>query len=533
MPYNHSTSGFFQNANIIHARPGASGSESSGPGGTGVSGLSAVRRYYHANFKLNQRNSSGGRSERSQASPGGLPKSWFGTVTVGKEPIVESAIFKEHLAENYRSICDRVIFTTRLPAVAKNLNLQNALLLVLPKLAAFNREMFAARYLTETVAFMDRLLGEKNRYNAFVAIGLLALAIKGEIHNHLKNVLTQIKLSLPAKEQHGKKRNASLDPAVFACISMLARAVKTAIKPELTCMLEPMLSVGLSPSLTVALHELAVSVPSFKKDIAEGLLKILSQILMQQPFRHPGTPKRLISPSHLLGGASNGVSSLPEIPDTASVVLGLRTLGSFDFEGHSLLQFVRHSADNYLHSEEKPIRLEAVKTCSQLLKNALTVRRGQRTSPTVQSTVNDVLSKLLIVGITDQDADVRSCVMDCLDPCFDFHLAQAENLSALFVAMNDEIFEIREQTICIIGRLCILNPAYIMPSLRKTLIQLLTEMEFSGVGRNKEQSARMLGHLVANAPGLIKPYVEPILKVLIPKLKETDLNPMVVTSVLR
>ena len=88
--------------------------------------------------------------------------------------------------------------------------------------------------------------------------------------------------------------------------------------------------------------------------------------------------------------------------------------------------------------------------------------------------------------------------MECLDDCFDYHLAQAENLSALFVALNDEVFEIRELTMCIIGRLSILNPAYIMPSLRKSLIQLLTEIEHSGVGRNKEQSARMIGHLVAN-----------------------------------
>lgn len=67
--------------------------------------------------------------------------------------------------------------------------------------------------------------------------------------------------------------------------------------------------------------------------------------------------------------------------------------------------------------------------------------------------------------------------MDCLDPCFNYHLAQAENLAALFVALNDEVFDIREQTICIIGRLSFLNPAYIMPSLRMTLIKLLTEME--------------------------------------------------------
>ena len=68
--------------------------------------------------------------------------------------------------------------------------------------------------------------------------------------------------------------------------------------------------------------------------------------------------------------------------------------------------------------------------------------------------------------------DLRRCVMECLDDCFDYHLAQAENLTALFVALNDEVFEIRELTMCIIGRLSILNPAHIMPSLRKSLIQV-------------------------------------------------------------
>ena len=48
---------------------------------------------------------------------------------------------------------------------------------------------------------------------------------------------------------------------------------------------------------------------------------------------------------------------------------------------------------------------------------------------------------------------------------------------------------------------------------RKTLIQLLIELEHSGLGRNKEQASKLLGHLVANAPKLIRPYVEPILKV--------------------
>lgn len=128
-------------------------------------------------------------------------------------------------------------------------------------------------------------------------------------------------------------------------------------------------------------------------------------------------------------------------------------------------------------------------------------------------TVDAVLGKLLIVGMTDTHPEVRFWVLYSLDSTFDNHLAQAESLSALFVALNDEVFEIREVAMCTIGRLSTMNPAYVMPSLRKTLVQLLTELEHSGTGRNKEQSARMLDRLVISTPRLIRPYMEPILKV--------------------
>ncbi|XP_015233310.1 PREDICTED: serine/threonine-protein kinase mTOR [Cyprinodon variegatus] len=200
--------------------------------------------------------------------------------------------------------------------------------------------------------------------------------------------------------------------------------------------------------------------------------------------------------------------------------------------GHSLTQFVRHCADHFLNSEHKEIRMEAARTCSRLLTPSIHLISGHVVSQTAVQVVADVLSKLLVVGITDPDPDIRYCVLASLDERFDAHLAQAENLQALFVALNDEVFEIRELAICTIGRLSSMNPAFVMPFLRKMLIQILTELEHSGVGRNKEQSARMLGHLVSNAPRLIRPYMEPILKALILKLKDPDPNPGVVISVL-
>jgi FKBP12-rapamycin complex-associated protein len=75
------------------------------------------------------------------------------------------------------------------------------------------------------------------------------------------------------------------------------------------------------------------------------------------------------------------------------------------------------------------------------------------------------------------DPDIRYCVLASLDERFDAHLAQAENLQALFVALNDQVFEIRELAICTVGRLSSMNPAFVMPFLRKMLIQVMGDSQ--------------------------------------------------------
>ena len=70
-------------------------------------------------------------------------------------------------------------------------------------------------------------------------------------------------------------------------------------------------------------------------------------------------------------------------------------------------------------------------------------------------------------------------MLSSLSERFDKHLSQAENVRSLFIALNDEIFENRLTAVGLIGRLALHNPAYVMPSLRKMLIQLLTELEYS------------------------------------------------------
>nr|DBA16552.1 TPA: hypothetical protein GDO54_003933 [Pyxicephalus adspersus] len=452
----------------------------------------------------------------------------YGTAPMpDKSTLVESRTCRELMEEKFDTICRWVLKCRS----SKNPLIQMTILNVLPRLATFKPCAFTVdQYLQDT---MNHLLSsvrkEKERTVAFQALGLISVAVRSEIRPYLPKILEHVKSALPPKDfAHKRQKTIQVDATVFTCISMLARALGPTIQQEVKELLEPMLSVGLSPALTAVLYDLCRHISPLKKDIQDGLLKMLSLVLMHKPLRHPGMPKGLAQQL-----SSPSLTNIPETSDVGSITLALRTLGSFEFEGHSLTQFVRHCADHFLNSEHKEIRMEAARTCSRLLNPSIQLLSAHgHVSQTAVQVVADVLGKLLVVGITDPDPDIRYCVLASLDERFDNHLAQAENLQALFVALNDEVFEIRELAICTIGRLSSMNPAFVMPFLRKMLIQILTELEHSGVGRNKEQSARMLGHLVSNAPRLIRPYMEPILKALILKLRDLDPNPGVVTNVL-
>ncbi|XP_065842793.1 serine/threonine-protein kinase mTOR-like [Oscarella lobularis] len=444
-----------------------------------------------------------------------------------------SQLCKEFMISRFDEVCRLVLKlqSSRSPIV------QQSLLALLPRLAVFHSESFVRNYLADTMNYLLACLRkDRDKSNAFRAVGLMAIAVSDDIINHMDPILNVIKSTLSGTKDSSlrKSKPVTVDQSVFGCISMLARALEDKLVDEMKALLDPMLAVGLSQPLTVALKTLANDIPSLRREIQAGLLLMLSEVLLTSPPRYPSLSRSTS------GSSTSAAASSHDSTDASTLTLAMRTLCSFSFNSHTLTQFVRRCADIFLTSTHKEVRLEAVKTCCHLLVPALKLQLSNQGIPVVNGTVShthaktvsEVLSKLLYVCVTDEEEEIRLCVLTNLDSRFDGHLAQAENLSTLFICLNDELFSVRELAICTIGRLSALNPAYVMPSLRKMLIQFLTELEFSGVGRNKEQAAKLLGHLIANAPKLTRPYMQPILKALIPKLKENDSNPGVVTSVL-
>lgn len=197
-------------------------------------------------------------------------------------------------------------------------------------------------------------------------------------------------------------------------------------------------------------------------------------------------------------------------------------------EGHVLNEFVRDVAIKYVEDDDPEIREAAALTCCQLYVRDPIVNQ---TSYHALQVVADVVEKLLTVGVSDPEPKIRRTVLAALDERFDQHLAKAENIRTLFFALHDEQFAVREVAVSIIGRLARHNPAYVIPQLRKTIIQMLTELEYTDVARSKEESSKLLSLLTQHAQDLVKPYVSSITEVLLPKA--SDPTPSVAATILQ
>ena len=290
---------------------------------------------------------------------------------------------------------------------------------------------------------------------------------------------------------------------------MLSESLGEGLTKYVHTILDLLFAIDLCDNLHLALRSICEFVTPVRDAVQKRLLDIICYQLFKAPYQHPGKPQSPFETKELNTGMDE--------KESEACVMALKILGQFDFRNVLFKGIIKQIAEIYLDNDIAEVRMAAAMTCSSLLVNDPMFEEKTMNS---QKIVTLAIEKMLIVAIADPNAEVRMTVMKLFDEHYDVHLSQAENIRSLFIALNDEVFAIREIAITIIGRIAIINPAYVMPSLRKTLIQLLTELEYSAISRNKEESARLLGILIHASNKLVKPYVEPIFTVLIPKLKD-------------
>lgn len=388
---------------------------------------------------------------------------------------------------------------------------------LVPVLANYDPSYFAEQHLGSVMGILtDQLRKEKDRpsrdsvVQTFEAIGLVAAAMGSKMKPYIEQILSCVKEGLQSR---GKK-NAMPEGPIFFCIGYLATAVGPHLTKYMHELLDLMFGCGLSTHLVEALDRIVRSVQPLLRVIQDRLLDMLSMVLIGQPYRPLGAPPTVRTTSGSQVYNANATSAEKSVE---TITVALDTLGKFDFSGHILNEFVRNCTLPYLENDHAEIRKAAAVTCARLFMHDPICCQ---TSMHAIEVVNDVLDKLMTVAIADPDSHLRFTVLSSLNENFDRHLAQAEYVRSLFIALNDEEFTVREVAIIIIGRLSLHNPAYVMPSLRKALIQLLTELEYATVSRHKEEAAKLLTEVIRASPKLVKSYALPILEVMLPRAND-------------
>ncbi|OIW11181.1 hypothetical protein TanjilG_22988 [Lupinus angustifolius] len=408
---------------------------------------------------------------------------------------------------------------------------------LLPRIAHFLRDRFVTNYLTICMNHILSVLKvPQDRDSGFVALGEMAGALDGELIHYLPTITTHLREAIVPR-----RSKPSLE--ALACVGSIAKAMGPATEPHVRGLLDVMFSTGLSTVLVEALEQICTSIPSLLSTIQDRLLDSISMVLSKSHY-HLG--RSVVSMSR--GTTVNVPQQFSELSGSALVQLALQTLARFNFKGHDLLEFVRESVVVYLDDEDRATRKDAALCCCKLVANSfsgiMSVHFGsshlnRSGGGKRRRLVEELVEKLLISAVADADVTVRHSIFTSLhgDRGFDEYLAQADNLSAVFAALNDESlalqdFVVREYAISLSGRLSEKNPAYVLPALRRHLIQLLTYLEQSADSKCKEESAKLLGCLIRNCERLILPYIAPVHKALVARLNDVNANTGIVSGVL-
>ncbi|KAJ2121753.1 phosphatidylinositol kinase- protein kinase tor1 [Coemansia sp. RSA 720] len=484
---------------------------------------------------------------------------YHGALLISKELLQHGGVYMQ---SHFGQVCNMALKLKeyRDPIVRK------AAIALLPVLAHYSPQEFTRVNTGNSESMMGRACNylitlsrtsDRDRAAAFLALGNIAQYCSTEYRSFLEPTTRAIRDALiqRAKMRIPPSEADETVTAVLQTIATLATAMGPALTRYLRDILDLMFTAGLSQALCDSLLVLEREVSQLQSAIQGRLLDMVSIILVGVPFRpsqqslddleqRMGTMSMHYTTAqngHRSGAAANGnsvngASSRDAYAGSVSdstllvvraannihvtndtLVLALRTLRIFDFSEENLSEFVRNEILRYLTNSSAAVRKEAIHAVSHIVMADPLYRSMAGAGVEVAS---EVVQRLVSAAVIDVDRDVRLMAVQMLKKgiCFDFHMGKAQNIQDLFLLLNDEVFEVRLTVLAVIGRLANMNPAHVMPSLRRMVVQLLTELEFARSNRESEECIQLLMVLVRAAENWVRPYVGDIFSTILPRI---------------
>jgi FKBP12-rapamycin complex-associated protein len=400
---------------------------------------------------------------------------------------------------------------------------------LIPRLAQRRPRVFGRHYLEQSLAYLIESastaiaprVSVDVRPTAFTAIGQLALAMTDEDTGHLigGSLLPTLKISEDL-EQPGRKvvelsqsgitheklgdifglvrsglnpiptsrsgNAASTVTAALYCASHLVEALGDSAIPYLEDLIDKMFQAGLSNDLIQCLHTIAQCIPAQQNEIEDRMLQEVSLRLAGSRDLYDsslgfvggrGSPK-YVSPADMGASGDTVINVANDSATVRALVLSLQTLASFGGRAGQvgpngtaivlLLPFLNDGVAKYLRHPAPEVRRAASLTCCMLL-----IPQETPAKPTWGGysgmIVEEILQGLVQIAVADSSAIVRLCVVRALDSRYDTFLAQNHHLQRLFILLQDETLATKAAGLRLLGRLTSINPAIILPVLRRFL----------------------------------------------------------------
>lgn len=372
------------------------------------------------------------------------------------------------------------------------------------------------------IYLMELLRKGEFRGPAFIALGELAAArpdIQEQEGWKIDQIFLYARDSLPSATARKSKQQPCVEDALH-CVRILVETYGTVLTPEVQDLLPSIFAteIGLCRPLHMALTAIMENLISVetKQTVRSQLLDMVSKELTGQGVRASIGARLQIE--HVVSSPSVGKLPPPIEGHTRRQLLELafEILSTFSFGELLNTTFIDFAVVRYLTEEDAEIRRAAALCCC----NALTRIQRRHDAASIHLR-NNILERCLVLATTDLDVELRRAVLATMANSseFDDFLAVGKNLRLVFIPMHDEDLSVRKIAMKLLGRLGRLNPSSAMPSFRKMLVQLLTQLEYNNEQTRKEESVELLTTLIRSSHELVQPYATPIAQSLIAKLE--------------
>ncbi|KPI85294.1 phosphatidylinositol 3-kinase (tor2) putative (TOR2) [Leptomonas seymouri] len=288
------------------------------------------------------------------------------------------------------------------------------------------------------------------------------------------------------------------------CFSVICKECSPAkMESYVDICIESVFSWGLSAELIECMRAIiTASSLHYRAKLEESLLDMISVTLCGLPFRQQVDAPR----------ASENVTDVG--PSEYQISVALNALMQFGFSNSELMgDFLRVSVLPFIDSASATVRNAAIYTIVKLLippgeKGDLSIAR--------RMCVNTVITRMLVVGLSDPNPVVRQTILSAFTEDFYPYLSEQQYLFRFYSALGDESINCRVAATEQLCQMIRYDPSHILPALREEMVVILHFITSTFNMDTVQNGFRLLAAIAMRAPQLVVNFTEGICEAIIP-----------------